>query len=135
MNPRRAWTVAWAGGSVLGIANGALREVALKARLGERTAHQLSAVSLCALLGGYFTLLQRLRPIPTRREALETGASWAALTVAFEFGFGRAVEHRPWEELLADYDLRNGRIWPLVLAWIAAGPAVTRELSGRRSAG
>jgi hypothetical protein len=30
------------------------------------------------------------------------------------------------DELLADYDLRKGRLWPLVLAWIVLGPAVVR---------
>jgi hypothetical protein len=30
----------------------------------------------------------------------------------------------------ATYDVRAGRTWPLVLAWIAAGPAVTRATRG-----
>lgn len=135
MSARRAWTLAWLGGAVLGVANGAVREVVYADRVGERTAHRLSAVSLCALLGGYFALLQRHRPIPTRREALQIGATWVALTAAFDFGFGHYVDRKPWEELLRDYDLSRGRVWPLVLAWIAVGPAAARELSGRRSAG
>jgi hypothetical protein len=135
VSPRRAWTIAWLGGSALGVANGALRELAYENRVGDRAAHQLSAVSLGALLGGYFALLQRRWPIPTRREALEIGATWAALTAAFDFGFGHYVDRKPWQELLDDYDLRRGQVWPLLLAWIAAGPTVARELSGRRSAG
>lgn len=131
MTPRRAWTIAWLGGALLGIGNGAVRELAYKDRVGERTAQQLSAVSLAGLLAGYFAFLQRRRPIPTRRDAGAIGGTWLMLTVAFEFGFGRYVDRKPWDELLKDYDLRRGRVWPLVLAWIAAGPAVTRELSRR----
>lgn len=131
MSTRGAWTVAWLGGSVLGVANGAIRELTYKRRFGERTANQLSTVSLCALLGGYFALLQQRRPLGTRREALEVGAAWAVLTAAFDFGLGRYVDHKSWHELLRDYDLPSGQLWPLVLAWIAVGPLVARELSGR----
>src|SRR3712207_1716407 len=46
------------------------------------------------------------------------GAGWIGLTVAFEFGFGRLVAGQSWEELLADYDVSEGRTWPFVLAWI-----------------
>jgi hypothetical protein len=60
---------------------------------------------------------------------LAVGAQWLALTVAFEFGFGRLVARQSWDELLADYDVRAGRTWPFVLAWIAAGPEVTRRLA------
>jgi hypothetical protein len=50
---------------------------------------------------------------------------WLALTLAFEFGLGRAFG-RPWNVMLADYDLSRGgllSIGRVVLAlspWIAA---------------
>jgi hypothetical protein len=68
--------------------------------------------------------LQRRWPLRTHSEAVRVGTAWVALTVAFEFSFGRLVARQSWEELLRDYDLAHGRTWPLVLAWIAAGPAV-----------
>ena len=111
---------------MIGIANGTLREVAYKDRVGELTAHQLSTGSAIALFAGYFEWLARRYPLASTREALEVGTAWLALTVAFEFGFGRGVAHTSMDELLADYDLRKGRLWPLVLAWIALGPAVVR---------
>jgi len=101
-----------------------LRELAYKDRVGERTAHQLSTASAIGLFAGYFELLERQRPLASTREALRVGAAWLVLTIAFEFGFGRGVAHTSWEELLADYDVRRGRLWPLVLIWIALGPAV-----------
>ena len=90
------------------------------------TAHQLSTGSAIALFAGYFEWLAGRWPLASTREALEVGAAWLALTVAFEFGFGRGVAHTSWDELLGDYDLRKGRLWPLVLAWIALGPAIVR---------
>jgi hypothetical protein len=50
------------------------------------------------------------------------------MTVGFEFAFGRLVAKQSWQDLLADYNLARGRTWPLVLAWIAAGPAVVPGL-------
>jgi hypothetical protein len=126
MSPRRTWMLAWLGGPLIGIANGTLRELAYKDRVGELTAHQISTGSAIGLFAGYFELLARRRPLSSTREALEVGGAWLALTVAFEFGFGHYVAHTSWRELLADYDLRKGRLWPLVLAWIALGPAVVR---------
>ena len=49
MSPRRAWLLAWLGGPLIGIANGSLREVAYKDRVGELTAHQISTGSAIAL--------------------------------------------------------------------------------------
>ena len=126
MSPRRAWLLAWLGGPLIGIANGTLREVAYKDRVGELAAHQISTGTAVGLFAGYFELLAHRRPLSSTREALEVGIAWLALTIAFEFGFGHYVAHTSWCDLLADYDLHKGRLWPLVLAWIALGPAVVR---------
>jgi hypothetical protein len=71
---------------------------------------------------------------------LVPGILWGVLTVAFEFGFGHYVSGLGWDVLLADYDVRAGRLWPLVLlATVAApwfwgvalrGPAVPGKLEG-----
>jgi hypothetical protein len=120
---------------LIGIANGMLREVAYKDRVGELRAHQLSTGSAIAFFAGYFEWLARRYPLLSTREALEVGTAWLALTVAFEFGFGRGVAHTSMDELLADYDLRKGRLWPLVLAWIVLGPAVVRARRASFEAG
>ena len=131
MTARRAWLIAWLGGPVIGVANGTVRELAYKDRVGERAAHQLSTAGALGLFGAYFDVLARRHPLPSTRVALQVGAAWLVLTIAFEFGFGRGVAHTSWEELLADYDLRRGRLWPLVLAWIALGPAALRAAHER----
>lgn len=129
MTPRQVrtrWLAAWTGGAVIGVANGIAREATFARVLGERSGHAASGATAVAAFAGYFTALERRWPIPSQREALTIGGAWLAMTVAFEFGFGRAVAKQSWKQLLADYDLRAGRTWPLVLAWIAVGPAVVR---------
>lgn len=128
----RRWIVAWLGGSVLGIVNGAFREGILKRRVDQTTAERISAGSLVALLALYFTALQRRWPIAARRDALEVGAAWATLTVAFEFLFGHYVDGQSWEELASAYDVTEENLWPAILLWIAVGPAVVRELEPAR---
>lgn len=125
--PVRTWAIAWLAGPVLGIVNGIAREKLYAPRLGSLRAHQASTVSAAALFATYFAWLQRRRPLPDDRSAAEVGLLWLVLTVLFEFGFGRAVAREEWSELLADYDVRAGRIWPLFLAWLAVGPTVVRR--------
>jgi hypothetical protein len=52
------------------------------------------------------------------------------LTVAFEFGFGHFIAHKPWSELRADYNVLRGRVWILVLITISAAPYIAARLRG-----
>jgi hypothetical protein len=124
----RPWLAAWPGGALIGVANGVLREATYGKRVGEQSAHRLSGITAIAAFGLYFSALQRRWPLASTREAAVVGAEWLSLTVAFEFGFGRAVAKQSWEELLADYNVARGRTWPFVLAAIAGGPAVVQKL-------
>lgn len=124
------WIAGWAGGAAIGVANGAAREATYGRALPERAANQLSVLTGSLALLGYFDLLQRCRPLRSRRQAVAVGGAWLALTLCFEVGLGRA-RGKEWEELLAEYDLRRGRLWPLVLLTVAAGPELTRLRSGR----
>jgi len=81
MSARRIWLIAWPAGPLIGIANGTLREVAYKDRVGELTAHQLSTGSAIALFAGYFEWLAGRWPLSSTREALEVGAAWLGLRV------------------------------------------------------
>jgi len=126
----RRWLTAWTGAAVLGVANGIVRETAYKHRVGESTANQISVATLILLFAGYFGVLQRRWPIDTNRKALQIGGTWVALTVVFEFALGRA-SGQSWKQLVQDYDVTEGRLWPLAVVWIATGPATTRRLIAR----
>lgn len=129
----RRWLLAWLGGPVIGIANGVTRELVYAERVGDLTAHQISTAVAVALFALYFALLERRWPLPTFRTAFLVGAVWLVLTVAFEFGFGHWGDGKTWGELLADYNVFRGHLWPLVLAWLAVGPAVVHWARIRRS--
>jgi hypothetical protein len=116
---------------VIGVANGILREATYGKRVPEHAAHQISGATAIAAFGVLFGALQRRWPLASRSEAIQVGAGWLSLTVAFEFGFGRIVAKQSWKDLLRDYDLTAGRTWPIVLAWIGAGPAIVRARRGR----
>jgi hypothetical protein len=133
MRTTAKWTIAWLGGAVLGVLNGTVREATYRRAVGERRAEQISTATLIAALAGYFAFLERRAPIPTRDQAYRIGAVWAALTVAFEFGFGHYVDpdRKTWSELAANYDLTKGRLWPLVPAFMLVGPAAARRLDAR----
>jgi hypothetical protein len=128
--PYRPWAAAWAGLAVLGVLNGLGRGL-YQGRIGEQRAHQVSTATLVAGIVPYAMLVDRRWPTPTARAAAGSGLTWVALTTAFEFGFGRSVAKQSWRTLLADYDLRRGRLWPLALAATGAAPAAARALRQR----
>jgi hypothetical protein len=124
---RRRWLAAWVGGAAIGMGNGVVREVIYGKRLGEPGANRLSALTAIVALALYFRALQRRWPLQDGVEASQVGAAWLALTVCFECAFGRLVAKKSWRELADEYDIRKGRLWPLVLALIALGPEIARR--------
>ena len=73
--------------------------------------------------------LLRWRAPRSVRQLWRVGGSWAAATLAFEFGFGRLVQRKSWPDLLAAYTFDDGNLWPLVLvALLLAPPAIGRAL-------
>jgi hypothetical protein len=116
------YAVAWLPMPVIAIANGALRELTFGKWMAGLHAHQLSTAIGAVAIGLYIRTVVRIWPPSSARNAFAVGLLWLILTVAFEFGFGRAVMHRSWAALAADYDLSAGRIWLLFLCWITLSP-------------
>jgi hypothetical protein len=48
--------------------------------------------------------------------------------VLFEFGFGHYIAGHPWEKLVADYDVLEGRVWSLVLLAESLSPWLVYRL-------
>ena len=126
-HPWRHWTLGWLSGAGIGVANGAVRRMALGRRMSEQRAHQLSTLMLLLAIGQRFRHLQRRYPVRRTSTALAIGATWAALTVGFELAMGRLVTKKSWDELISDYDLRQGRVWSLVPVCMLVGPEVVRR--------
>jgi hypothetical protein len=115
---------AWLGLLAAMTANGIFREAFLLPRFGEHRAHQISSVlgaSIVLTLAGIFV---RHLGDPASAPLARIGLFWGALTLIFEFGFGHYVSGVPWPELLRDYDVRAGHLWPLVLVTTVAAPSL-----------
>lgn len=103
-------------------ANGLFRALVLQPYIGEHHARQVSSIlGACVVVTLAGVFVRRL-PDPASASLVGTGILWGLLTLAFEFGFGHYVSGISWDALLADYDLRAGRLWPLVLLATVAAP-------------
>jgi hypothetical protein len=108
-----------------------LRVKLLEPRVGELSAHVLGSLLVAAVFATLiFALAPWVVPDLDTRHLLVLGGAWTLATVGFEFGFGRLVMGHPWSRLLADYDLRRGRIWVLVLLVILVMPILAGFLRG-----
>lgn len=118
----------WLGFIPLAILNGALRELTYKKWVGELTAHQISTFTAIALFFGYGLLVRRWLPLSTTSDAVRCAAIWVGGMLAFEFGFGHFISGQPWSKLLHDYNLAAGRIWLLLVVFMAALPFILRKI-------
>jgi hypothetical protein len=120
----------WGALLILAVLNGGVRDTRLSPSLGDTIGRAFSTVLLCGLifLVTWWTI-RWIRPATTR-EALYVGALWLALTLTFEFVVGHYGFGKAWSELLADYDLRHGRIWLAVLVVTLLAPVWTAWLLG-----
>ena len=116
--------VIWLGLLALAVLNGGFREAVLVPRYGREGAQAASTIILSVLI-----LVVGWISIPwisprTLQDAWTIGVLWVTLTLAFEFLAGHFVFGKPWNELLADYNLLAGRIWLMVLIVTLMTPVV-----------
>ncbi len=131
------YVLAWFPMIPIAIANGVLRQFGYGPYLGELAAHQVSTLTAGILFGVYIRLIIRGWPPRSGAQAIRVGLLWLALTVAFELLFGHYVAGHAWADLLHDYNLLAGRVWPLLLVWITVAPFLFLRLRdrGRERAG
>jgi hypothetical protein len=122
-----AWTFILA----FAILNGALREAVLVPRFGPPWAQVTSGVLLSACVfavAWYFTT--KFSSLSARR-LVAVGGLWLVMTLTFEFGFGRLVQGKPWEEIWAAYTFKDGNIWPIVLLVVLGSPWLVSRLKAQ----
>ena len=128
MTPLWKYILAWVPMVPIAIVNGFLRQAWYGKYIGNLAAHQISTLSGILFFGIYiWAVLHRWRP-RSRSQAWSVGLTWLALTVAFEFLFGHYVAGHSWNRLLDDYNLLEGRVWLLLLAWVTIAPVVFHRL-------
>ncbi|MCA0445914.1 MAG: hypothetical protein LCH54_06765 [Bacteroidetes bacterium] len=119
------WKYVWGWFPLLAIAfiNGTIRQIGYQELLGELNAHQVSTAIGMILFAFYFLWIdQKWKPVSVN-ETMKIGFLWVILTIIFEFGMGVGMG-RPWEIMVHDYNLAAGRVWVVILAWVAIGPSV-----------
>lgn len=116
---------------ICAVLNGAVREAVLIPNFGNPVALVLSGLLLSAcILAVSFMLVPRLGSLQVTH-CLYLGLFWLCLTLVFEFGFGRLLQHRSWSELLEAYTFKNGNLWPLVLVVTFVAPLVAVRVRGQ----
>ncbi len=118
----------WLPMPIIGIVNGAIRQLVYGQYMEELTAHHISTVSGIMLFGIYVWLLSAKWVVSSSRQAIFLGLTWLLITIVFEFIFGHYVMNNPWSILFHDYNLLKGRIWILILIWISVAPYIFYRL-------
>jgi hypothetical protein len=121
---------AWLAVPLMAVVNGALRDLVYGKLMTETLAHSLSVVPLIGAILAWAWLLAGWVPLPSKRAGLRVGLIWLLLTLAFEFGLG-ALRGLELSELLAQYDIMQGQLWPLVPLTMGLAPELTRRLAMR----
>lgn len=116
---------------VCAVVNGGLREGWLVPQLGSVAAFITSGLilSIC-ILAAALLLVTWVGALSAGAYVL-VGLLWLGLTLAFEFGFGRFVQHKTWPQLLGAYTFEGGNLWPLVLVVTFFAPLLAARLRGR----
>lgn len=112
------------------VLNGGLRQVFLVRRFGSVAAFVASGLLLCLLIIAVSIALVSWFGSLRAAQYLLLGLFWVCLTSAFEFGFGRFVQHQTWSTLLDAYTLKGGNLWPLVLVVTALAPLLAARVRG-----
>ena len=126
------YLAAWLVLLVVAMINGGLRDFTYGQYVSELLSHQISCLSGIVLFAVVIRQYVVLWPPVSSREAWQIGLFWMALTAAFEFLFFHYVADYSWEVLLANYNMSAGRLWPLVLLWVAVAPWLFYRVTRRR---
>jgi hypothetical protein len=116
------YILAWFPMVVIAIANGVLRDAGYGRHMRELRAHQLSTLSGVLLFGIYIGAVMRFLPPASAGQAVAIGLVWLLMTLLFEFGFGHYVAGHSWRKLCQDFNMSKGRVWPVILVWVAVAP-------------
>ena len=123
-------TLTWVAMIPVAIANGIVREVAIAPITGDQAANQLSVVTgSLGMLGVTWCLFRHQAEAERDRTLLKVGLAWLAGTIAFEFGFGHFLDGKTWSELFHDYNVAQGRLWPVVLTVILFAPLLVKRIA------
>ena len=120
--------VTWLILAILMPLNGMVRELFLKRIVPPDAAEGVSALLGIAII--LAVTWRSFRDTPAHYPALSLLAIsgiLVGLTVIYESAIGLWVDHKTWEELIANYRVWEGHPWPLVLLTLAVTPFLWRR--------
>ena len=125
----------WIGMAVAMVVNGSARELLYAPITGNPAAQAISTVIGIAIILGISNLFVKTHPEFPHRGWVRVGVLWGCLTIVLELVVGLYVTGLTWLEILANYNLFAGRLWPLVLLAVFVAPVYwSRRIYRRRSA-
>lgn len=118
------YILAWFLLLIAAVTNGIIRQSFFAGKMEELAAHQLSTFTGILLFALIIWGLSRVWPLDSAAQAWTIGFIWLGMTLAFEFLFFHYVGGKPWDVLLQDYNILEGRIWLLIPLWVTVAPYV-----------
>ncbi len=120
----------WIAILAFAIVNGALRESFLIPSMGSFAGLIVSGILLSTCIFLVAWIAAPWYGSLAAHQWIGIGLFWLLLTLIFEFGFGRYVQHKTWDELLDAYTFQGGNIWPLVLVATGIAPWIVAKVRG-----
>ena len=118
----------WLGFLAVAIGCGMIRERFLVPELGPLAGRALGTLLVGVIIFGLiYAYVGRLKEAD-RVSLFKLGLFWTTATIAFEFLFGHYVMGHSWDTLWADYNVFQGRLWPLVLMVTLFGPLWAQKI-------
>jgi hypothetical protein len=118
----------WLGFLAVAVAGSLIREKVLIPGLGPLAGRAVGTLLVSLIIFALiYVYIGKLTGV-TRAALLLLGQGWTLATIAFEFLFGHYVMRQSWQSLWADYNVFQGRLWPLVLIVTLLGPLVAPRL-------
>lgn len=121
----------WLGLFAIAFANGALREIFFKRVLAHPWPHFISTLMAVVLFALFVESFWPRLNVDSMRRAIAVGGLWFVLTISTEtFVLNRWLSGLNWRQIAQSYDVTDGHLWPFVLIWIGALPAVMFWMRG-----
>jgi hypothetical protein len=117
----------WLGFLVVAIVCGFIREKFLVPGFGPIGGRALGTLLVAVIIFGMIYAYIGTLAGASRAALFKLGLGWTMATIMFELLFGHYVMGHAWESLWADYNVFQGRLWPLVLLVTLFGPLLARK--------
>jgi hypothetical protein len=118
----------WLGFLLAAIACGIIREQFLVPALGPLAGRAVATLLVGVIVFGLIYAYIGKLTGATRASLVKLGCCWTMAAIAFEFLFGHYVMGHSWLSLCADYNVFQGKLWPLVLIVTLLGPLWARRI-------